>query len=364
MKKKINVTRKIQLFIDSKDSAFIKQTYETLYRWRHICFRSSNYLVTHHFVQDRIADLFYLTEDMRIKLTNVNKDPNGILVTSQANTTYRLLTKHFKGSIPTAIINALNHSILNNFFANVEGYRTGEKSLPNYKRNTLIPFNGENLRRLTPIADGKEFSFKLFSVPFRTYMGRDLNDKRSLLRRMHAREIKFCGSSLALDKGKIYLLACFELDQERHQLNEEIIAEASLSIDYPIVVKIGKVAHTIGTKEEFLHRRLAIQAARRRAQGAVKYVHGGHGKKRKQKSLDAYSHAEARYVKHRLHVYSRELIDFCIKHQAATLILIDQQKKEESTRDDRFLFHNWSVAGLRDKIKFKAEKAGITLIVE
>jgi hypothetical protein len=127
MKKKINVTRKIQLFIDSKDSAFIKEAYATLYRWQDIVFRSSNYLVTHHFVQDRIADLFYLTEDMRIKLTNVNKDPHGILVTSQANTTYRLLTKHFKGSIPTAIINALNHSVLNRFFADVDDYRTGKK---------------------------------------------------------------------------------------------------------------------------------------------------------------------------------------------------------------------------------------------
>jgi hypothetical protein len=364
MKKKINITRKIQLFIDSKNSAFIKQTYETLYRWRHICFRSSNYLVTHHFVQDRIADLFYLTEDMRIKLTNVNKDPNGILVTSQANTTYRLLTKHFKGSIPTAIINALNHSVLNNFFANVECYRTGEKSLPNFKREALIPFNAGNLRRLTPITDGKEYTFKLFSIPFRTYMGHDPDDKRSLLRRMHTGEIKFCGSSLSLDKGKIFLLACFELEQERHQLNDEVIAEASLSIDYPIIVKIGKVTRTIGTKEEFLHRRLAIQAARRRAHVAVTYVHGGHGKKRKQKSLDNYRHTEVQYVNHRQHVYSRELIDFCVEHQAATLVLIDQQKKEQSTKENQFLFQNWSIAGLRDKIKFKAAKAGITLIVE
>lgn len=364
MKGKIVITRKIQLYIDSKDSLFIKQTYETLYRWRYICFRSANYLLTHHFVQDQLKDMIYLTDDTRVKLADANKDANGMLVTSQANSTYRLLGSYFKGTIPMPIISCLNRMLVNTFFNEVDTYRRGEQSLRNYKKNMPIPFNSENLRRLTPTANGKEFTFRLFSIPFRTYLGRDPDDKRALLRRMHAGEIKFCQSFLALDKGRIYLLASFAGEQEKHELREEVIAEASLSMDYPVIVKIGKSTFTIGTKEEFLHRRLAIQAARQRAQAATKYSKGGHGRKRKKKSQEAYKDMEKRYVHHRLHVYSRELVNLCVKHQAGTLILVDQQEKEASTRSNGFLFHNWSIAGLRDKLKFKAEKAGITLITE
>ena len=120
----------------------------------------------------------------------------------------------------------------------------------------------------------------------------------------------------------------------------------------------------IGSKEEFLHRRLAIQAAIQRVKKAVPYNRGGHGRKRKMKSLEDYQHLEKRYVEQKLHVYSRMLIDFCVKHQAATLLLVNQQEKEEIAKDDQFLLFFWSYYSLKEKITYKAAKAGIQLIVE
>ena len=82
------------------------------------------------------------------------------------------------------------------------------------------------------------------------------------------------------------------------------------------------------------------------------------------KSLDDYQHMEKRYVDQKLHVYSRMVIDFCVKHKAATLLLVNQEHKEEIAREDSFLLQNWSYYNLKDKINYKAAKAGIQVIEE
>lgn len=82
------------------------------------------------------------------------------------------------------------------------------------------------------------------------------------------------------------------------------------------------------------------------------------------KCLADYHHKERQYVEHKLHVYSRKLIDFCVKNEAATLILVNQEQKEEIAKEDGFLLQNWSYYSLKDKIRYKAERAGIQLVVE
>ena len=175
---------------------------------------------------------------------------------------------------------------------------------------------------------------------------------------------KLCTSQIQLKDRKIFWLPIFEIEKDNHELKEEIIAEASLSIEYPITVHIGKVKATIGTKEEFLYRRLAIQSALQRAQTGANYTRGGKGRKRKTKAIERYKEAEKRYVQNRLHIYSRRLIDFCIKHQAGTLILVNQQAKQQIAKEEQFLLRNWSSYDLVTKIKYKAVKAGIEVIVE
>jgi len=58
------------------------------------------------------------------------------------------------------------------------------------------------------------------------------------------------------------------------------------------------------------------------------------------------------------------LIDFCIKHQAGTLILMNQQDKVGLAKEEEFILRNWSYYDLITKIKYKAEKAGIELVID
>lgn len=71
---------------------------------------------------------------------------------------------------------------------------------------------------------------------------------------------------------------------------------------------------------------------------------------------------EKNYIATRLHEYSRRLIDFCVQHQAGTLVLLDIQENTEIAKEEQFVLRNWSYYELMTKIKYKAEKAGIELI--
>ena len=362
--KSIILTRKVQLIVDSDDKAFISEAFKTLYKWKYICFRAANYIFTHLFIQHQIKELFYLRDDMKVKLTNITKDSEGILTSSQLNTTYRLLSMRFKGDIPMHIISSLNMTLAKHFNNEKKDYLTGEKSVRNYKRNIPIPFGGKDITHLQPIQNGKEYRFHLFKIPFRTYLGRDQIYKRPLFEKLLNGQITLHNSSIQIDKNKIYLLAAFEIEKEVNALDISIVAEAYLSIDYPIILHIGKVRHTIGSKEEFLHRRLAIQAARSRAQRAASFNRGQHGRRRKLKTLDEFREKERNYIQQRLHLYSRRLIDLCIQHRAGSLILVGQTEKEAAAAGDELLLRNWSYYSLKQKIEYKANKAGVMLITE
>ena len=102
----------------------------------------------------------------------------------------------------------------------------------------------------------------MFAIPVKTYLGKDYTDKRVIMERLLKEEIKLCTSQIQLKDRKIFWLAVLNLKRE-NLLKPEIIAEASLSLEHPIVVKANNVTINIGSKEEFLYRRLAIQASQK-----------------------------------------------------------------------------------------------------
>lgn len=361
-KSTITLTRKIQLLIDVPSNEK-KEMWEKLYRYQNRCFRAANLIVSHLYVQEMIKDFFYLTEKIQYKLADANKDQLGIFTRSKTNTTARMVFDHFKGEVPTDILGSLNNTIQSTFSKNKADYWQGLKSLRNYKRDIPIPLPVKCISKMKYDPDKKAFCFNMFAIPVKTYLGRDFSDKRLVMERLLRGEIKLCTSQIQLKVGKIYWLAVFEFEKEENHLKPEIIAEASLSLEHPIVAKTGNVRINIGTKEEFLYRRLAIQASQKRIQSSIAYARSGKGAKRKQKALYKTENLESRYVSHRLHVYSRKLIDFCIQQQAGTLILKNQEDKIGIAKEQEFVLRNWSYYELQTKIKYKAEKAGIELII-
>lgn len=360
----MKLTRKIQLVIDLPDKEERNEALGKLYGWQNRCYRAANLIVSHLYVQEMINEFLYLSEGIHYKLVDEKKDDAGILQRSRINTTYRVVSDRFKGEMPTNILTCLNGALQSNFKKNKLAYWKGERSLMNFRKDMPFPFSADCISRIWVDEQRNEFCFRLFQIPFRTYLGKDFFDKRKLLEGVMRGEIKLCTSQIKLEKGKIFWLPILEIKKEENILKPEVVAEASLSLEYPIVVKTDTAKLTIGSKEEFLYRRLALQEAKRRAQSGMAYTRSGKGKKRKLKGMEKFRNAETNYINHRLHVYSRKLIDFCVKQQAGTLILVNQENRMEIAKEDEFILRNWSYYELMTKIKYKAEKSGIELVVE
>src|SRR5690348_13311404 len=177
----IILTRRIQLLVNSKDKEVIKETYKKLYDWRYACFRAANYIFTHYYLQEQIKQLIYLTEDVRVKLGDITKDPEGILVTSRLNSVHRILACHLKGDVPMSILTSLLMTLYQKFKNEKVDYMAGKKVLPSYKLTMPIPFDGRDARKWTAAENKRDYAFQFFGLSFRTFLGRDFSDKKVLL---------------------------------------------------------------------------------------------------------------------------------------------------------------------------------------
>ncbi len=362
-KKTLKLTRKIQLYVDLPTAEERKEALRKLYDWQNRAYRTANLMMSHLYVQENLKEFFYLSEGIQYKLAKEQIEKDGILQTSRMNTIYQVTSKRFKGKMPTNIISCLKADLYSTFKKNRDAFWRGERSLMNFKKDMPFPFSTEGMSKLIYDKDKKAYCFRLFKIPLKTYLGRDYSDKWKLLQRVTQGDLKLCTSHLQLKDGKTFWLAVFEMEKEKHNLNPAVIAEASLSLEHPIVAKVGNTRLQIGNKEEFLHRRLAIQAARKRAQVGATYSKSGKGRKRKLKAVDKFHQTERNYIHNRLHLYSRKLIDFCIQQQAGTLMLMDQEDKIGIAKEEGFVLRNWSYCQLITKIQYKAKKAGIEMIV-
>ena len=358
------ITRKIQVYIAEDDKEQRKEFLHTLYQWRDLVRRAANIVVSHKFIQDNIKDFVYVKDEIKDKfyVKDILKEEKGM---SEQNTTYRVLSEYLKGKIPSDIYSCLNQSVSNTYKETRKDLYTGKASLRSYKNNIPIPFSAKAISNIHWNDEDKRFYFTLFGMSFGTVLGADLSNNKLIIERCISNEYKLCSSSIAVDdkKKKLFLYLCVDIPKKNIELKEDVYMYAMLSVDEPIKYFVGgsecvipddEKIYKIGTKDEFLHGRLQIQAALKRAQIAARYNKGGKGRKRKLQSVDRFSDKEKNYVETKLHTYSRMLVDMAAKAGAAKIILIDQKQKEEEAKEKKFILRNWPYFGLIEKIKYKA----------
>jgi transposase len=376
--KQSTITRKIELRINQEN---YKDVFKTLYEWQEIVFRGSNYISTHMYVQENLKEFFYFNEEFKLNLSNKE---DGVMNTSKQNSTYQVLSDKFKGDIPTSILAEMNSRISSTFGKLRKDYFSGKRSLSTFKRDTPIPIGSKDMKNFVFNEETKNYEFDLFKFKFSTYFGRDLSKNKEIMQRAITdfEDYKLCGSSIQLSGKKIFLLLVVQFTSDK-QINSDKSAVIRLDINHPIVVSNGKKDFFIGTKEEFLHRRLAIQQARRRTQHALQYVPGGKGRKKKLKGLEQFEEQEKNYVQTKLHTYSKNLIDYCVKNNIGKLYIANQDEemknlteqikminqneelskheKNELIEKQKFVLANWSYYGLLEKVKYKANQYGIEI---
>lgn len=372
------ITRKIQILISEDNPEERNMYYEKIRVNRDIAVSAANFVSSHLYMQAQVIP--YIKDND--KLEYIGAKGNSI---KKSSTTYSELSYLFKGKINTAILACINQQVRKGFSEDCKkGLLHGNISLRNYKSTMPIPYataSFTHMRFEKTEHDGKTYDncyFTLDGIPFRMNFGRDRSNNESIVKKVINGEYKMSSSSIQLDdkKNKMYLLLCVDIPKKNVKLIEGKTLYAFLGVFNPITYTTeikaknesdsGMKVFTIGTEEEFNHRRREIQEAVKRCQINNRYSAGGKGRKRKCQAVDRYKDKETNYVDTKLHTYSKMLVDAAIRNKCDTICLINQEDREIKAKEDNqkgkpFVLRNWSYFGLKEKIQYKAKMNGIAL---
>lgn len=367
---KMIITRKIQIAIIGTPEER-QAGYDKLYKHINAAYKIANMTASHLFMLDNTTP--YLSDEDREKLMFLGC---GGQKATKKNAPYVVASEQYKGEVDMSMVTCIQQAVNKDYQAD---RKKGlyNRSLRSYKSNMPTPFKACQFRLSKSIHitdDGKEcenIHFTLIGIQFAMIFGRDRSNNRVIVERVMDGTYKMCTSSIQSDGKKLFLHLCVDIPKEQVKLTEGKRLYATLGVMHPIICsttdKFAKVWE-IGTKEEFYYRRKQIQEAIHRCQESNRYTVGGKGRKRKCQALDRFHEKERHYVDTKLHTYSRMLIDIAVKHKCSEIFLMKQKEREEDAKEQNqngepFILRNWSYHGLKEKIKYKADRVGIKLII-
>lgn len=371
------ITRKIQIFICEDDAELRKSYYDKLYKCARIAAQVANFDSSTLFALDN--KLSFLSKEDRERIVYLGCEKNGVRnVATKRNALYVASVDVFKdGDIPSNMLSCIAQNVRKCYEADKKkGF--WRQSLRSYKSDMPMPMQPEKFRKMKldvyTNSNGKTqqtCSFELMKIPFMMRFGRDRSGNRELVARMLNGEIKMCTSAISIEKNKTFLLLSVDVSKHIRTIDMEKTLNAYLGIDTPIICALAQVTDlenakvwNIGSYEEFRAKRLGIQGAVRRCQISMRDAKGGRGRAKKCKAINRFHDAERNLVDTMLHTYSRRLVDLAVKHECGKLRLCKQTEREASAKLDKINLRNWSYYGLIEKIKYKAEREGITLEIE
>lgn len=427
------ISRKIEIIIDESDVKKRKEHFDKIMNWRNLVRRSANIIVSHKFVQKNVADFEYLTDEAKekIKVSDIIKQEPGMSVQNVTyRKLARAFGKEVPSDILTSLNQAVSKSF-NETYPQVKVGESSLRSYKNCIPIPFSASSLRKFKEVRDDENGKfkHYSFVIYGIPFRTFFGkRDHSDNRTLLARCFDEnypDFIFRSFSLVVDtsgeKTKIFMIAVIQRPTEVVDKENKKTMYAQLSVNTPIICSanpsaipymtdytlyeqrqnlmelakqikefdrdLGKKTKEeidqlytqgkgvfphiipIGTKEEFLHRRIQIQRAVRRCQKDNRYAANGKGRKRKCQALERWHKIEYNYVESKMHIYAKKLVQEARSNGCSTIVLCKQEERELEAKNDHkfnshFLLRNWSYYGLKEKIKYKAAQLGIRLVEE
>lgn len=398
----MQITRKIEIYVCEDDKDLRKAYYQKLYDNRDIAVKAANMAASHLFALDNTMP--YLSAESRKAIEFLGAKGEKA---SRQNATYVAASELFKGKADMGMISCVLQNVRK---MHLSDRKLGmwERSLRSYKGNMPVPYTADRFKnlRFAEYDNGKGEKcngcfFTLTGVPFQMKFGRDRSGNRLIVRRILDQRLfdatsgaageptgyRMCTSSISFEKKidrstdkkktKLFLYLCVDIPKKDVMVDPKKVVYAYLGINHPIECRVDEQCRDIftkddgwiriGTAEEFLYRRIQIQAAMHRCQKSCKYNRGGKGRRRKLQALDRFAKKEKDYVDTRLHLYSRLLVNIAVDHGCGTICLVNQEPREVQAKLDNekgnpFLLRNWSYFGLKTKIEYKARMVGIEMI--
>lgn len=364
------ITRKIQININENDKDLRMDYWKLLNDYNYITRKCANMVATEqYFVRNILQTEIYLDPDFKGKLLDKRKDENGVLNTSSANITYRVISNHFKGKIPMASATAVNSLVEKKIKNDWLEISKGEMSLPSFRNTFPIQLPKQAIRNMKWDEEKNNLTFMAFNIPFITRFGRDRSDNRTIVKRILNGKYSMCDSSISFSplKGKktFFLLTVKIPVQENKPIPGRVLG-MNLGLVHPAVVCTNFSDHPmfIGDYSEFFHKRRQIQEGLLRAKKAARYNQGGKGKKKKVKSVARFKKLERNYVNTKNHQYSKMIVNFAVKNKCETIYLEDFKGiARDEDYFSKLVLRNWSYYELQQYIIYKAKLSGIRTVI-
>lgn len=365
------LTKKIQIVPIGTDEGK-KETWTKIYSWSNIAYKCANIVSSHLYLIHNMEQFHYLNGE-KLALTTEEKDKEGVLHTSFRNSTYQVLSKKYKGEVPTAILTSINSDIVANYKSDKKDIFFGKKAIRNYKETYPIPFPAKFISKMR--VDGEKKTnvlFRLNGSDFITYFGKDRSLNFEFFLDILSGKTALKSSKIQVKNKKIYLLISYEYVNEtkKIKLDEKKSANVLLDSENIITINYRKKDYTFGSKESYINRRIVMFAKRVRIQKIQKDHKGGRGRKEKMKNCySSHINHEKAYFNNLAHKYSHEVIKFCLDKKIGSLSLIKNKdvyfshtikSKDKSEKEIQYQ-RNWGEGNLLEKIKYKAKKFNIII---
>lgn len=252
------------------------------------------------------------------------------------------------------------------------GLAKGERQLPYYKRDFPLMIAGRFLEFSSDEEDDKTIYKVKFvnKIGFKVILGSKGNRDSFLVETLEKlvasdEHYKICQSQISFDKkGSIILALTIKKEYDNKYIPKEgRVMGVSLGYDIPIMCAFSDSTkeYSIGNREEFIEKRIAMQQHYSQLQRSLKAKPGGHGRKAKLANLERYKAKEKNYAKNYNHLLSKQIVDLAEKNKAECIVI------ENITKDVLVeypvLLRNWSFYQLIEFIKYKAKVLEIPVII-
>ena len=252
------------------------------------------------------------------------------------------------------------------------GLAKGERNLPFYKRNFPLLAKGRSLSVYKKQSESENDEFIISwvnHIEFKVIMGSSGKNNCYLTTMLEnlaekSNNYKICGSQFKIEDGKIFLFLVVQkqIEDVTYIPQKGRILGVAAGYDKPLVCVLNDSdeQYEVGSAENFIEKRIAMQKQYQRLQANLRECRGGRGRSHKLAALDRYKKKEKNYALSYNHLLSKQVIELALKLKVETIILEDinmNQLKQYPT-----LLRNWSYYQLNNLITYKGKKLGITVI--
>lgn len=249
----------------------------------------------------------------------------------------------------------------------------GNKSIASFRADSPIDIHNKSIKIYKTGSDyiarisllSKTYKSELAKESGQISVLIDEGDKasRDILQRCIDGIYKISASQILNKKGKWFLNLAYTFEANKKQLDKERI----LGIDMGIVLAVYMAVYSSKVRDkidggEIDYFRKQVESRKRNLQHQGKYCGEGrigHGIKTRIKPIKFAEEKIANFRNTVNHNYSRYIIDFAVRNGCGTI----QMENLKGINKDNFFLKNWTYHDLQEKIKYKAQEAGIDVIL-